>query len=274
MDPGNAAVAKELFLRAAAPRLVREVAEILRPLDISVMPLKGALLQRLVYGTEVLRDFGDVDLLVPSAEFTRARRALVEAGFAVVREEAGGWEVILRRPGSILAIDLHQRLSSVARSRLRPDEMFERGHIDDVLFGLPVTLPDPRDLYAHLLLHCLGHWVIDGGFHHPEDFEAVPRVLRLDTQGLADHLVAVGLASHAALLLPLIAVRVEGGFTRRLLSAVEGRVAPGSRIVISATRRLLPHLQNPSLMRRVAGFLLAPSWSAAARDAIAKRLRG
>jgi len=264
--------ARELFLIEAVPRLVRTVGEILIARGIPVMPLKGALLQRWVYGARVFRPVSDVDVLVPPGRFHDARTALQLAGFTMEREEPGGWEVALRCPNGWLEIDLHRRLSSTARSKLSAQDFFYRGRPDSSLFGVEVILPDPRDLYAHLLLHMTLNWLVGRGLHHPGDLEAVPRAFSLSPSLLAEHLSRMGLAPHAALVLPLVLGAVEGDFTARLFDALP--LAATERFAVAAARVLCRGPVLPrSFPRRAAGFMLAPSWMEAAREAILKRLK-
>lgn len=273
VDSDDASLARELFLTAVGPALIREIAGILQPAGISIMPAKGVLLQTLVYKKDAFRAIRDVDVLVREHQFAKAYSELLAAGFVAAHEEPGLWEVALCRPNDVMIVDLHRRLSGRTRSWLTPDQMFDRGTPNTTLFGAPVVIPDAHDLYAHLLLHGAGHWVIEGELHHPEDFEAVPRVLGLEPGALADHLVRTGLVSHAAFLLPLIQAQHGGDFTGRLLSAIRTRIPFSKRTFVAATLQMVAHITNGHLTRRIAGFLLAPSWSAAARDAIARRLR-
>jgi hypothetical protein len=271
MDQTEARLSMEVFLTAAAPRLIGEVAAILAPLGVPVMPLKGVLLQRWVYGTTAFRPIRDVDVLVPPGRFAEAREVLRRAGFSVEREELGGWEVALRRPGGALELDLHRRLSSTARSLLFPDDMFRRGTIDVALFGAPTVLPSALDLYAHLLLHLTLHWIRLGNLHHPEDLEVVPEVLKLTPQAVAQHLKDVAMGAHAEAVLPLVATEVNGEFSRRLLAAL--LLSPRERLAGQLSRRLCDRFAPGTVGRRTAGVLLAPSLVGAARDAILMRVR-
>lgn len=272
MDPTHARIATELFYTTAVPALIREVAEILRPQGIAIMPLKGALLQRWVYGTQAFRALSDVDLLVLPARFDDARAALRATGFSVEREEPGGWEIAMRRPGGLLEVDLHRRLSSTVRSRLQPDALFARGTRDTALFGGEVVLPDARDLYCHLLLHLTLSWLAAGRLHHPEDFEAVPAALSLTPESLSRHILDVGLGDHAAMVLSHVRAATRGEFTLRLQQALSA-ISPRPTLVGTAARLLCERVGPGTLGRRAAGFLLAPSWFEAGREALAKRLR-
>lgn len=271
MNPSETGrLATEIFLTAAAPRLVRETALLLAPFHIPLMPLKGALLQRLIYKGDSFRLITDVDVLVPPHQFSQAYDVLRGAGFSEAREEPGLWEVSLRRPKGLLALDLHRRLSATARSRLRPEDMFARGTADDRLFDAPVVLPDPYDLYAHLLLHLTMHWVNEGKLHHAEDLEAVPKALGLDPTVLAQRVVGLGLGPHAGLVLPLLADQTSDSFSRNLLTELSLDLR--SRVVVGVSQRLSARFTARQLGRRTIGLLLAPSWLEASREAITRRL--
>lgn len=269
LNPAHARIATELFYTTAAPAMVREVAHILAPHGIPIMPLKGALLQRWVYGQRAFRGLSDIDLLVPPQRFAEARVALRAAGFTVEREEPGGWEVALRRPQALLEIDLHRRLSSTARSGLRAEDLFLRGRRDTTLFQADVVLPDPCDLYAHLLLHLTLNWLARGALHHPEDLEAVPSTLGLAPQVVARHLTKVGLEVHAALVLPHVVDATTGTFSSRLCAAM--CLGPSARLRAGAAHILCAGAAAGTLARRAAGFIIAPSWVEAGRDALTKR---
>ena len=226
--PDHAAqrLAAEIFLTSAGPALVKSVAEILGAQRIPVMPLKGVLLQRLVYRDKAYRPISDVDLLVPEARFVDAYRTLHSAGFSGSRWEIGAWQVTINNPhGPPLGIDLHRRLTRTSRSRLTPAGLFERGTPDTQLFGTTVVIPSAEDLFAHLLLHAALHWLNLGGLHHAQDFQAVADSLRLDVDVCAEHLRRQGLLAHALLMLPLIAqaigspVRRHAGDANRTPSA-------------------------------------------------------
>jgi len=269
LHPAHARIATELFYTTAAPAMVREVAQILAPHSIPIMPLKGALLQRWVYGQRTFRGLSDVDLLVPPERFGEARIALRAAGFTIEREEQGGWEVALRRPAALLEIDLHRRLSSTARSGLRAEDLFLRGRRDTSLFQADVFVPDPLDLYAHLLLHLTLNWLARGTLHHPEDLEAVPAALGLDPEVVVCHLARVRLEVHAALVLPHVVAATAGTFSSRLYAALSlGRSA---RFRAGAAHMLCAGAAAGMFARRAAGFILSPSWVEAGRDALTKR---
>lgn len=262
-------LAREAFLRAAGPALVVEVAGILARRRIPVMPLKGVLLQKLVYDPARFRPIVDVDLLVPEARFDEAYEALRWAGFSSERWEPGEWQVSLKRPGGApLGIDLHRRLTRTVRSRLTGDGLFQRGTSNATLFGVAVTVPCPEDLLAHLLLHGTLHWIRYGRLHRPEDFPAVTQELGIDPDQCARHLKNQGLAPHALVLLPMVLDTADAFLSVDASLPSDRRDRRAARTIQAICDRFEPN--HP--MRRLAGIALAPSLWRAAMSAARDRL--
>jgi hypothetical protein len=236
------------------------------------MPLKGVLLQKLVYGDDAYRPISDVDVLVPEAQFTEACAELRRAGFTSESWELGGWQVTLMNPsGPPFGIDLHRRISRTHRSGLTASGMFERGRIDRELFGVSVVIPCPEDLLAHLVLHATLHWLNAVSVHHPQDFEATARALALDVERCAKHLTALGLLPHARLMLPLISAQAGGDFVRDLAARLP--TTPRARLSTWLVSELAARYRRPGhAARRLAGLALAPSLSSAIATAIRDRL--
>jgi Uncharacterised nucleotidyltransferase len=269
-DPAMQRLAAEMFLKAAGPALVKRVAEILRSRQIPIMPLKGVLLQKLVYREQSFRPIVDVDLLVPEAQFTEACGLLRAAGFTDECWESGGWQVTLRDPtGPPLGIDLHRRLSRTSRAWLTSRGMFQRGTPDAQLFGAPVVIPCPEDLLAHLLLHATLHWITLGRLHRTADFEAVASALALDPDRCAKHLAAQGLLTHALVMLPLIGADTRGGFVAALAARLPRR--PQTRAAAWLVRAITARYSAGHSTRRLAGLALAPSLSEALITAVRDR---
>ncbi|MGD0013795.1 MAG: nucleotidyltransferase family protein [Bryobacteraceae bacterium] len=107
--------------RANAIRNLQAVAEIrsivglLAAAGIPALALKGPALAVSAYGDLTLREFSDVDMLVPRAALEAALAALAGAGYRVTDAPAARWlpgtmEVALMRGSGGLTIDLHWRL--------------------------------------------------------------------------------------------------------------------------------------------------------------------
>jgi len=255
-------MAREIYLATAGPALVKQAAEALQPREIPLMPLKGVLLQRLVYRDGPFRPITDVDLLVPERRFYEALAVLQAEGFSEVHWQRGRWQAtLIRTSGPRLGIDLHRRLTRTDRASLTSADLFRRGFIDTKLFAAPVVIPCPEDLFAHLLLHATLHWLKRGRLHHPGDFEAVADRLALDVSACAAHLERHGLLPHALLMLPLIARAAGGPFIERLLLRVPR--APRTRARVWAAQAITARFDVGRPGRRLAGLALAPSLTAA-----------
>jgi hypothetical protein len=265
--------ARELFVSASAAHLVKRVAVILAQRGIPVMPLKGALLQKLVYPSHEFRPISDVDLLVLEPDFVEAEGLLERSGFEVVSWEHGRWQVTLRdSAGPRLGVDLHRSLTRTPRSNLSSQALFERGSRDSALFGVPLRIPSPLDLFAHLLLHAMLDWMNLGRIPHPRDFELVASSLGLDPRTCARHLELTRLSVHAHVLFPRLGVTERGAFLERLGAEVArtlGRRARATAAMIAAACRAFPP-RHPA--RRLAGLALAPSIPVAVLSAIRDRL--
>ena len=86
---------------------------------VRAVPFKGAVLSRQAYGDPGLRRFGDLDLLMSSADALRARAVLAEAGYRGFQAPYGGpddavllrlgMELVLRRSDGLM-VELHDRV--------------------------------------------------------------------------------------------------------------------------------------------------------------------
>ena len=63
-----------------------QVADVLRAQDIPSVPYKGPVLASLVYGDIGLRQFADLDIIVPAADVVRARQLMVARGYCPEKE--------------------------------------------------------------------------------------------------------------------------------------------------------------------------------------------
>ena len=133
----------------AATMLVGDVAEKLAPHGISVMPVKGALLQHWLYDDPSERSMTDVDLLVLPEKLESAVALLERAGYRRTRHQSIGG-VVMETPFGI-ALDLHPELFDRARYRMPSREVFARSAEDLSFFGSAVRVPAGVDVYAHLI---------------------------------------------------------------------------------------------------------------------------
>ncbi|HJL29144.1 MAG TPA: nucleotidyltransferase family protein, partial [Polyangiaceae bacterium LLY-WYZ-15_(1-7)] len=236
---GGRMSARELFKAAGARFSVRRVAELLAEEGIEVMPLKGALLLETVYAGK-LRVISDVDLLVRPRDYARAARRLGQAGFSELARDRDDRSRTLKGPLPCV-VDLHRWLFQRHLFRLRTDALFARGRPDEALFGTRIVLPDPRDLYAHLLGHFAKSRFGRGHGAKLAELDAVQAHHALSAPVLAAHLRATGMLRVATYVLG----RSGSASARALLDALE----PGlvDRSVVESVR--------PLLERRRAGAL-------------------
>lgn len=234
---------------------------LLNTAGILPMPLKGVLLQHLVYQDPADRLLSDADLLVPPGRFRDAVATLRKAGFRVDPEGRAGSAT--KGPDARLEVDVHRRPFAPRLFGLDGEGMFARGRIDETAFDAVVVIPDPRDLYAHLV----GNFA--KGRHGAEsvaqlrDFSAVGSRFSLAEVPVARHLERFGLARAARYALPF----ADDPFSRKVLHALRGDpvgVASAAlarsitgRFGSRAHRSLIaPHLVNRSITQGVASATL------------------
>ena len=108
---------------AEGRRLAKEVVDILAFLDscgIPAIPFKGPALAVRLYGDLSLRGFGDLDILIGEQDVVRARRLLIDWGYAPEWVETGELNQFLREKHELLLyrvdgkvrLDLHWRFTS------------------------------------------------------------------------------------------------------------------------------------------------------------------
>jgi AraC-like DNA-binding protein len=267
------------FLASVAARaLVQRVAAALARDGIEVLVLKGALLQALVYDDATARAVSDVDLLVRPGEFERATDRLKAEGFSLRFTEDGDRERVFTAPGGGLSLDLHQALFRAGHFRLSPEAVWARARADERLFGVRVHLPDPADLYAHLVGHAATHFLIRHELHHPEDLGLVATRLALDPVHLARRLEEAGLARAAAWLLPMVIEATGDPSSLAVLAALPRDLL--ARPLARLVRAIVPKLPVTEGLGLIPPNVLHRSWREAsralvhgARRRIARRFR-
>ncbi|HJL14140.1 MAG TPA: nucleotidyltransferase family protein [Sandaracinaceae bacterium LLY-WYZ-13_1] len=237
---------------AAAVRILNEA-------GVIPMPLKGVLLQHVVYQDPADRMLSDADLLAPPGRFGDAIAALRAAGHRVSPEGRAGCAT--QGPDARLEVDVHRRVFPPGLYALPGRQMFARGRIDETLFDGVVVVPAPLDVYAHLVGNFAKGRHVAGDLPQLRDFSAVASRFALSPPRVARHLVLHGLARAARYTL---AHAAEGGdaFAAEVLRAL-----PTDRVgqaTAAAARRLAtryegspwslvaPHLVNRTLPRGAA----------------------
>ncbi len=246
--------------RLAAALIARhdfaQAVRLLNDAGIVPMPLKGVLLQHLVYQDPSDRILSDADLLAPPGRFGDAIAVLRRAGHRVDPEGRAG--AATKGPDARLEVDVHRRPFSPGLYALSTSDLFARGRIDDEVFGAVVVIPAPKDLYAHLI----GNFA--KGRHGADaeaqlrDFFAVASRFNLAAQPVARHLERHGLGRAARYALPHTSDPFSRAVLRELLpdrmGSASAAIARGltSRFGSSARVSLFaPHLVNRSLPRGV-----------------------
>jgi hypothetical protein len=187
--------------------VLQRCAEVLHPLGIEVMPLKGLWLQHFVYGPSGSRLITDVDVLVLPERYREAQRALEQAGWKLRAEEVS--ESTFFAPGLGLPLDLHKHLYTRGAFRASAARIMSRGVPNSDAFECPILLPDPLDVFSHLVGHALksaGAW--RGTGNELTDIPRLIEVFKLSPQLCAARLQEDGLARAARFVLPLL--RSEG----------------------------------------------------------------
>ena len=156
---------------------LRQIVGELHQAGIEVIPLKGAILQSLLYRDNGLRAMNDIDILVRPADFLRAAELLLETGLQLSPHTKWPVEALSDFPASELpgeltfydghgfGFDLHRSLMPTnwfsGIYRVDMDEVWSRSLLlseaqqASVLTGLGLwkRLLSPYDIFAHLCLH-------------------------------------------------------------------------------------------------------------------------
>jgi Uncharacterised nucleotidyltransferase len=120
---------------AHARLLAKELVDILGFLDshgIQAMPFKGPALAVRLYGDLSLRGFGDLDIMISERDVVRARRLLIDRGYAPASVDTGELnqflherhELLLYRADGRVRLDLHWRFTSRAACLAGDPERF------------------------------------------------------------------------------------------------------------------------------------------------------
>jgi len=242
----------------AANALVADVAGKLARSGISVMPVKGALLQHWLYDDPTERSLTDVDLLVLPADLEVAVKRLESAGYRLLARPSFG-PVVLRTPFG-LALDLHPSLFDAARYRLSTEELFARSSEDTRLYGVRVQLPSPLDVYAHLIGK-FGSDHLDGGATgRLDEIARMASRINAPPETVAQHLVHCGMRRVSRYVLPLVHQATNEPFAAqvhrclpfdpigRCIATIASRSLQDAP-ALSRTAALVAHLLNDSLPR-------------------------
>lgn len=244
---------------------LRAAAQVLATRALPVMPLKGIWLQQFVYADPSERTITDVDVLVPESRYAEAIATLREAGW-----EAGSSrmsETAMHGPGLPLPLDLHRRLYARGAFRMASDQLFARGTPDRSAFDVDLVLPDPRDVFAHLIGHFVkSRGAADGDNHELRDLPLVATRFELDPSATARHLEQCGLARASRYALACVPAQ-RGG--RDVCREILGALAPDPLGIALATAMIQLRIRVDARSRLAAlpGFVLERSVPGAAISA-------
>lgn len=249
-----------------AEELVRDVATRLGAKSIPVMPLKGAFLQRWLYDDPSERPTTDVDMLVVPGELARARAILVRAGYRETGRPSVG-AIELSNP-FLLTLDLHPHLFHPTRYRLSTEGLFARSIVDETLFGVPVHIPSPLDVYAHAIGKFGSDHLTAAAVFQLEEIARIGNRLPEAASDIAAHLSCCGMRRVARYVLRLVCEATDDELSRTVLDALPadplgGGIAALSRTALallppaSRTGAIFAHLLNDTLPRGLRSGLCA-----------------
>lgn len=263
---GSVSSRRRFAIAVMARETLRDAAELLGAKGIPLMPLKGVLFQQLLYRDPADRLLSDVDVLVPQRRFADAISTLLRGGFEPEKAGRSLIEVALRsRKG--LSIDLHQRLFSPGRYSLSTSALFRRATVDTEWLGVPLHLPDPHDVAAHLIGKIVSDHVTTRVEERLRELLSWCERYGIDAEHLSHHLVECGLGRAARYTLELGIERLGAPFFRAALDALPPDVV--GRACVSVAKELIPrlnhtpfaplpaHLLNHSLVRSGASLGVA-----------------
>jgi putative nucleotidyltransferase-like protein len=82
-----------------------QIIDLLRAEDISCIPYKGPVLAAQIYGDISLRQFADLDIIVPAKDVTKAKTSLTERGYRYTKQTEK--DISLRRDAPEIDVELH-----------------------------------------------------------------------------------------------------------------------------------------------------------------------
>lgn len=146
---------------------LEQLLQLLETEKIPVLPYKGAMLNKLLYRNNALRECIDIDIYVPKSHAEQALRLLLSKGYAFrLKNEADsidikellnvyGWnEVSLTRGGSKgVDIDFHWKLHSSLYPYQLDERVFLINRNAQVLVKKEVLLPSDETVFLMMLAH-------------------------------------------------------------------------------------------------------------------------
>jgi hypothetical protein len=239
-----------------------EAAKLFLAAGIPVMPLKGMWLQQVVYASVYERRMSDLDLLVPENRYKDAGDVLRAAGWRC--SSWNTWEATFCSPRYALPIDLHCELFPAGSFNMPTADLFRRGRRDREMFGVELVLPNPLDVFAHLVGHfakCQIARVLEPKLG-PE-LAKLATTFQLEPDALARHLEMCGMARAARYALVVAARSDSSQFCQRVADAL--KLDRASDLTVNLLIRGRNVLTRYWLLDTLRGFALEPSWFQSAR---------
>jgi hypothetical protein len=241
-----------------ATELVGDVARRLGEAGISVMPVKGALLQHWLYGDPAERPLTDVDLLVRADDLEMAVEYLEAARYRQTRHRTVGG-MVMETPFGLM-LDLHSQLFDHVRYRMPTEDLFMRGSEDRELYDASVRLPSPLDVYAHLIGKFGSDHLNAGSTARLDEIARMAARLDVSPEMAARHLRHCGMRRVSRYVLPLVYEAAGDPFALQALDHLpfdpigRGIVALAKPTLAAASPdsrigALMAHLLNESLPR-------------------------
>ncbi|WP_447972603.1 nucleotidyltransferase family protein [Nitrospira sp. Kam-Ns4a] len=146
--------------------LAEELRAILLQFDIrqvACAPIRGLALAELLYGEDLPRPTGDLDLLVKKGDLPAVTDSLTSLGFQLIERRAGFAEsydyalVFAKQRHGLIVVEPHWSLAYPPfTDSVDMEGVWQRAVVGQVL-GVPAQLLHVHDLVLHLCLHLI-HW--------------------------------------------------------------------------------------------------------------------
>ncbi len=148
---------------------LKRILEAFHEKGVKVIVLKGAALEKIVYGDIGLRPMYDIDLLVKKEDLPYAEKIVSELGYLFKGNESPEWyrqnhkEICYIHPERNIPVEIHWHISMKshpARICVNDTSIIEGWwkHAKNIEFnGIKALILSPEDLIIHLCLHFLKH---------------------------------------------------------------------------------------------------------------------